>query len=204
MYTAVQCWCHGASFFLAFFFVRKPHSGNPVQGQLSWDLSGMNQMFPEGALTRLHALFFQVRKKELILIQKLTIWFSKKESRICGICGGHSRNWPLVTVLITFHVLAWLKEDLRKKGFLLAHSLRVQCILEGEVVASGALGRCSHCIYSQETQQDKRWCSCYVLPFVCSRPQCIGWSHPLLVWVFPPQLIQFRNFLTAMARGHGQ
>lgn len=38
-----------------------------MQGQLSWDLSGMNQMFPEGALTRLHALFFQVRKKEVDL-----------------------------------------------------------------------------------------------------------------------------------------
>ena len=35
-----------------------------MQGQLSWDLSGMNQMFPEGALTRLHALFFQMRKKK--------------------------------------------------------------------------------------------------------------------------------------------
>lgn len=45
-------------------------------------------------------LFFSKwEKKKLILIQTLTIWLSKKESRICGIYGGHSRYWPLVTVI---------------------------------------------------------------------------------------------------------
>lgn len=53
----------GLSLFLALFLVRRPHLGSPMQGQMSWDLSGKNHMFPEGTLTSLHGALFPSRKK---------------------------------------------------------------------------------------------------------------------------------------------
>lgn len=59
--TMVMSW--GLSLFLALFLVRRPHLGSPMQGQMSWDLSGKNHMFPEGTLTSLHGALFPSRKK---------------------------------------------------------------------------------------------------------------------------------------------
>lgn len=202
MYSAVQWWCHGASFFLAFFLVRKPHSGNPVQGQLSWDLSGMNQMFPEGALTRLHALFFPSEKKRSWSWSKRWRYDfqRKKESRICGLCGGRSRNWLLVTILITFHVPAWQKQLKEERVSFGSQS-------EDTVYLgwwSGGI-RSSRQLLTRHPQSGSTARRTLVLmpcsPFCLLRTPVYGLESPTVGMSLPPQLIQFRNFLPAMARG---
>lgn len=54
--------------------------------------------------------FFPNEKKEIDLDPKVDDMIFKERKQDWGICGGHCRNWPLVTVLISSHVLAPQKQ----------------------------------------------------------------------------------------------